>query len=88
MMIKRRMIQGLLILALLCGAVLLAHPSAAWAAIVPEQPKVGNGIEGSPYQISSKEELYWFVGLVNGTLDGISTKHCRQRGADEGHYHQ
>ncbi len=31
MMIKRRMIQGLLILALLCGAVLLAHPSAAWA---------------------------------------------------------
>ena len=29
-MMKRRMIQGLLILALLCGAVLLAHPSAAW----------------------------------------------------------
>ena len=26
----------------------------------------------SPYQISSKEELYWFVGLVNGTLDGIA----------------
>ena len=59
-MIKRRMIQGLLILALLCGAVLLAHPSAAWAM-------EGTGSKADPYQISSKEELYWFVGLVNGT---------------------
>ena len=67
-MIKRRMIQGLLILALLCGAVLLTHPSAAWA-VTPSQPKQdSDGV----YQIGSAEELYWFAGLVNGTLDGIA----------------
>ena len=70
-MIKRRMIQGLLILALLCGAVLLAHPSAAWAeevtATKPAQDN--NGV----YQIGTAEELYWFAGLVNGTLtDGTA----------------
>ncbi len=63
---KRRLIQGLLVVALLCGAVLLAHPTAAWALD-------GTGTQEDPYQISTKEELYWFAGLVNGTLtDGTS----------------
>ncbi|MEE0547326.1 MAG: InlB B-repeat-containing protein, partial [Peptococcaceae bacterium] len=62
-MIKRRFIQGLLILALLCGAVLLAHPSAAWAM-------EGTGSKDDPYQISTAEDLYWFAGLVN---DGQTT---------------
>ena len=65
-MMKRRFVQGLLILALLCGAVLLTHPTAAWALD-------GTGTQEDPYQISTKEELYWFAGLVNGTLtDGTS----------------
>ena len=64
---KRRFIQGLLILVLLCGAVLLAHPAAAWAAIEPAQPKQ----EDSVYQIRNAGELYWFAGLVNGTLTDV-----------------
>ena len=43
-------------------------PSTAWAqnTISPKKPANGGGTEASPYQISSKEELYWFAGLVNG----------------------
>ena len=64
-MMKRRMIQGLLILALLCGAVLLAHPTAAWADVTATAPTQGDGSASNPYQISNAGELYWFAGLVN-----------------------
>ena len=57
-MIKRRFVQGLLILALLCGAVLLAHPSAAWAM-------EGTGLKDDPYQISTAADLQAFADKVN-----------------------
>ncbi|MEE0510438.1 MAG: InlB B-repeat-containing protein [Peptococcaceae bacterium] len=67
MMRKRRFIQGLLILALLCGAVLLAHPAAAWAA--PD----GDGSAASPYQIADADDLYWFAEQVNdGAVDACA----------------
>ena len=34
-------------------------------AIEPKEP-TGSGLSTDPYKISSKEELYWFAGLVNG----------------------
>ena len=37
-------------------------------SITPTRPK-GDG-KAEPYQISNREELYWFAGLVNGTLPG------------------
>ena len=37
-------------------------------SITPTRPKTGDGSAKKPYQISSREELYWFAGLVNGTL--------------------
>ena len=39
-------------------------------SITPTQPK-GDGTVENPYQISKAEELYWFAGLVNGTLKGV-----------------
>ena len=39
-------------------------------SITPTQPK-GDGTVENPYQISKAEELYWFAGLVNGTLTGV-----------------
>ena len=56
---KRRFFQVLLILALLCGTVLLA-PSVAWAA------PAGDGSAASPYQIADADDLYWFAEQVNG----------------------
>ena len=40
-------------------------------SITPTPPKTGDGSAKNPYQISSREELYWFAGLVNGTLTGV-----------------
>lgn len=49
-------------------------PSVAWAdgSITPSKPKTGDGSAGSPYQISNKEELYWFAQEVNGGKAGIN----------------
>ena len=39
-------------------------------SITPTTPK-GKGTAEEPYQISTAAELYWFAGLVNGTLEGV-----------------
>lgn len=36
-------------------------------SITPAKP-LGDGTEENPYQIGTAEELYWFAGMVNGTL--------------------
>ena len=41
----------------------------AQESITPTRPK-GDG-KTEPYQISNAAELYWFAGLVNGTLTGV-----------------
>ena len=38
-------------------------------SITPTRPTIGDG-KTEPYQIGTAEELYWFAGLVNGTLPG------------------
>ena len=38
--------------------------------ITPKRPE-GEGTVENPYQIRNREELYWFAGLVNGTLTGV-----------------
>lgn len=40
--------------------------------ITPTQPSVGDGSVENPYQITSAAELYWFAGLVNGTLTDVT----------------
>ena len=43
-------------------------PSMMWAqSITPTRPN-GEGTAENPYQIGTAAELYWFAGLVNGTL--------------------
>ena len=39
-------------------------------SITPTRPE-GNG-RAKPYQISNREELYWFARLVNGTLENVA----------------
>lgn len=40
--------------------------------ITPTKPENGNGTAENPYQITSEAELYWFAGLVNGTLTDVT----------------
>ena len=44
-------------------------------SITPTTPK-GKGTVEEPYQISTAAELYWFAGLVNGTLPDGGGKGC------------
>lgn len=40
--------------------------------ITQTKPENGNGTAENPYQITSAAELYWFAGLVNGTLTDVT----------------
>lgn len=41
-------------------------------AAAPTQP-AGAGTQENPYEISTEDELFWFAGLINGTLtDGTA----------------
>ena len=50
----------------------MAMPSVASAEISISMP-TGTGTSDDPYQITNANELYWFAGLVNGTL-GLPNK--------------
>ena len=39
-------------------------------SITPTRPTIGDG-KTEPYQIGTAAELYWFAGLVNGTLPNV-----------------
>ncbi|HUM84161.1 MAG TPA: hypothetical protein PLN48_10355, partial [Lachnospiraceae bacterium] len=54
------------------------------AAVTPAQPS-GSGTAADPYQIGTEAELWWFAGVVNGTLtDGTAqnTAACARLTAD------
>ncbi len=53
----------------LCLGVLCVGASADYSG-TPKEP-TGSGTAAEPYQIGTAEELYWFAGLVNGTLNGV-----------------
>ena len=57
-----------LLITMLLFVTTMIMPSMMLAkSITPTQPK-GKGTVDEPYQISNRAELYWFAGLVNGTL--------------------
>ena len=51
-------------------------PTMVWAAITPSKPTGGDGSSSNPYQISTAAQLYWFAGLVNGTLTDGTAKNA------------
>ena len=67
---KKSKIHWLLTAMLLVAAMLM--PMGASAAIQPIKPFFGDGSSSNPYQISVPGHLYWFAGLVNGTLTGVA----------------
>lgn len=64
---KKKITQLRWLAATLMLVAAMLMPSVAWAdTITPKKPTTGDGSANNPYQISNKEELYWFAGLVNG----------------------
>ena len=64
----RKLIQKTMILMVSLLVMLTIGSLSAYATIAPTQPQEGEGTADSPYEISNAAELYWFAGLVNGTL--------------------
>ena len=54
------------------GAAMMLAPMGAGA--ITATPPNGEGTEENPYQIKTKEDLYWFAGQVNSGNTGICAK--------------
>lgn len=70
---KRSLMLRALTVFLAIGVLMAGVPVTASATeINVSAPLMGDGTEESPYEISNKEELYWFAQLVNGELEGVA----------------
>ena len=71
---KKKLTQFRWFVTMLLLVTAMAMPKMAWAEITPTQPS-GNGTAGSPYQIRTAAELYWFAALVKGdtSVSGVSS---------------
>ena len=68
---KKNFVKSRWFFTMLLFVTTMIMPSMMWAqSITPTQPK-GEGTLEKPYQIGTAAELYWFAGLVNGTLEGV-----------------
>lgn len=67
---KKNFVKSRWLFTMLLFVTTMIMPSMMLAkeSITPTPPTTGDGSVENPYQISSREELYWFAGLVNGTL--------------------
>lgn len=65
---KKNFVKSRWFFTMLLFVTTMIMPSMMWAkSITPTQPR-GEGTLEKPYQIGTAAELYWFAGLVNGTL--------------------
>ena len=69
---KKNFVKSRWLFTMLLFVTTMIMPSMMLAeeSITPTQPK-GKGTAEKPFKISNREELYWFAGLVNGTLEGV-----------------
>ena len=68
---KKNFVKSRWLFTMLLFVTTMIMPSMMWAkSITPTRPTIGDG-KTEPYQIGTAAELYWFAGLVNGTLTGV-----------------
>ena len=68
---KKNFVKSRWLFTMLLFVTTMIMPSMMLAqSITPTRPE-GNG-RAKPYQISNREELYWFARLVNGTLENVA----------------
>lgn len=68
---KKNFVKSRWLFTMLLFVPTMIMPSMMWAkSITPTRPTIGDG-KTEPYQIGTAAELYWFAGLVNGTLEGV-----------------
>ena len=66
---KKNFVKSRWLFTMLLFVTTMIMPSMMWAkSISPTRPN-GEGTAENPYQIGTREELYWFARLVNGKLE-------------------
>lgn len=72
---KKNFVKSRWFFTMLLFVTTMIMPSMMLAKSIPLAIPEGKGTVDEPYQISNRAELYWFAGLVNGTLpDGGGEK--------------
>lgn len=72
---KKNFVKSRWFFTMLLFVTTMIMPSMMLAKSIPLAIQEGKGTVDEPYQISNRAELYWFAGLVNGTLpDGGGEK--------------
>ena len=67
---KKNFVKSRWFFTMLLFVTTMIMPSMMLAKSIPLAIPEGKGTVDEPYQISNRAELYWFAGLVNGTLPG------------------
>ena len=65
---KKNFVKSRWFFTMLLFVTTMIMPSMMLAKSIPLAIPEGKGTVDEPYQISNRAELYWFAGLVNGTL--------------------
>ena len=65
---KKNFVKSRWLFTMLLFVTTMIMPSMMLAKSIPLAIPEGKGTVDEPYQISNRAELYWFAGLVNGTL--------------------
>ena len=77
---KKRILSMLLAIVMVVGLMPGFAITASAAEITPTEPTLttdkydinGDDTMDAVYEITTAAELYWFAGLVNGTLSGVT----------------
>ena len=67
---KKNFVKSRWLFTMLLFVTTMIMPTMMLAQSITPTPPKGDG-KAEPYQISTAAELYWFAGLVNGTLEGV-----------------
>ena len=67
---KKNFVKSRWLFTMLLFVTTMIMPTMMLAKSITPTPPKGDG-KTEPYQISTAAELYWFAGLVNGTLTGV-----------------
>lgn len=65
---KKNFVKSRWLFTMLLFVTTMIMPSMMWAKSITPTPPPGKGTADEPYQIGNAAQLYWFAGLVNGTL--------------------
>lgn len=85
---KKNFVKSRWLFTMLLFVTTMIMPTMMLAKSITPTPPKGEGTVENPYQISKAEELYWFAGLVNGTLPGGGKEIICQCNPHEKHYRE